>query len=143
MTENKNKEGAGVMLIFIMLLVAAALWISFKLAKIVYRYSRDILLSIWSFLITLIVLITTFFEFNEDFPSGFGIIVIFWCLSFLPILIATLKLYKINKIKIDQIIAEEDEVEKYASQSSGVAKKLLFSAGAAYVGYQIGKNTSS
>ena len=50
------------------------------------------------------VLFITFFEFTEDFPSGFGILVIFWCLSFLPVLIATLKLYKINKIKIDQII---------------------------------------
>ena len=142
MTENKNKESGGAIIIFLILLVAA-LWISFKLAKIVYRYSRDMLLSIWSFLITFVVLIMTFFEFTEDFPSGFGIILIFWSLSFLPILIATLKLYKINKIKIDQIIAEEDEVEKYASQSSGVAKKLLFSAGAAYVGYQIGKNTPS
>ena len=142
MSENRNRESAGGMLILAILLVAA-LWISFKLAKIVYRYSRDKLLAIWSFLITFVVLFITFFEFTEDFPSGFGILVIFWCLSFLPVLITTLRLYKINKIKIDQIIADEDKIEKHASQSSGIGKKLLFSAGAAYVGYKIGKNTPS
>ena len=142
MTEHKNRESAGGMLIFLLLLVAA-LWISFKLAKIVYRFSRDMLLAIWSFLITFIVFFVTFFEYTEDFPSGFGILIIFWCLSFLPILIATLKLYKMNKIKIDQIIAEEDKVEKYVSQSGGIAKRLFFSAGAAYVGYHIGRNTPS
>jgi len=140
MSDRKNENGGAGALIILFLLVAAAIWISFRLAKLVYQYSRSSLLAVWTFLVAALLCLVTWFVVQGDLPLETPIIALYAC-GILPIWFATYQLYKLNKERIDELLEQENSVEKSASSGRNTAQRILFSAGAAYVGYKAGKAT--
>ena len=137
--KSNDEKGAAGALIILFLLIAAAIWISFKAAKLVYQYSRSTLLAIWTFFVVIFLCLVTWFIIQDDFALNTPVVLLYLC-GILPIWFATSQLYKLKKARIDELIEQENSVEKSASSGRSSAQRILFSAGAAYVGYKAGKS---
>lgn len=140
MGNSKDDNGGGGALIILILLFAAAIWISFKVAKLVYQYSRSTLLAIWTFFVAIFLGLVTWFIIQDDFVLNTRMVLFYLC-GILPICFATSQLYKLKKARIDELMEQENSVEKSASSGRSAGQRILFSAGAAYVGYKAGKST--
>lgn len=139
MGNRKDENGGGGALIILFLLIAAAIWISFKVAKLVYQYSRSILLAIWTFFVAIFLCLVTWFIIQDDLVLNTPVVLLYLC-GILPIWFATSQLYKLKKARIDELMEQENSVEKSASSGRSASQRILFSAGAAYVGYKAGKS---
>ena len=137
MFENKNQEGGGGAIFLLLILIAIAIWISFKVAKLVYQYSRSKTLAIWTFLVTAGALVVTWLMLQGRIPEV-AVVLAYLC-GFIPIVIATRQLYFLRKSEIDELINGEKEVEKNVSKGRGLATSMLVSAGCVYAGYKLGK----
>lgn len=137
MSENKNQEGGGGAVLLLFILIAIAIWISFKVAKLVYQYSRSKILAVWTFLVTAGALAVTWLMMQGRMPEV-AVVLVYLC-GFIPIAVATRKLYFLRKSEIDELVNDEKEVEKDAAKGRGLASSMLISAGCIYAGYKLGK----
>jgi hypothetical protein len=149
MAENKKDEnGAAGALIFI-ILIAVAIYIIFRCSKLVFSYSRSLLLSIWTFLVlsSLVVISIRYYnmvdwlESQNEFDAASKILFLFWVSGVGSIILSTFAIYKKNKKEIDILIQEESDIEHEVSKGKGSSMKLLTGAGALYAGYSLGKKT--
>ena len=154
-----DKQGGGAMAFIVAAIVimifAAIIFISFKCSKLVYSYSRSALLSVWTFLVLVFLFMTllSLFTAAESLTSAqielaTLVLVGFWVAGVGSIFFSTHTLYKKKKSEVDELIKEENYVERQTyiskrqiSKNSANTAKLLTGAGALYAGYTLGKKT--
>jgi energy-coupling factor transporter transmembrane protein EcfT len=139
MSDNKKDEGGAAGILFFIILFAIAVYVIFRCSKLVYSYSRSLLLSIWTFLILSFLTFLTIAGYNHNTPVMF--LALLWLVGTAPILFTTYSLYKIKKNEIDELIKEEQKIEQQIGNKSNTAAKLFTGAGALYAGYKLGHKT--
>ena len=139
MANDKKDEGSAAGLLVFIILFAIAVYVIFRCSKLVYSYSRSLLLSIWTFLTLSFLTLLTIAGYNHSTPVMF--LVLLWLVGMAPILFSTYSLYKIKKNEIDELIKEEQKIEQQIGNKSNTAAKLFTGAGALYAGYKLGHKT--
>ena len=141
MSSNKKDDGGAAGIILFIIIFAAAVYAIFRCSKLVYSYSRSLLLSIWTFLtLSFLTLLSIYGYNNYDGPVVF-FLVLFWLIGIVPIIFSTYTLYHIKKNEIDELIKEESKIEQEIGNVSNTATKLFTGAGALYAGYKLGHKT--
>ena len=140
MAEDKKDEGGAAGALIFIILIAVAIYIIFRCSKLVYSYSRSLLLSIWTFLTLSFLTLFTIYIYNNH-SEAVLLLALFWLVGTVPILLSTYYIYKIKKNTIDNLIKEEKKIEQQIGNEGNMATKLFTGAGALYAGYKLGHKT--
>ena len=138
-TDKKNQEGGAAGMLIMILAVAVAVYAVFRCSKLVFTYSRSVLLAVWTFSVLIFLIVFTFmvYEFNDITSLLLGL----WGAGVGSILFSTYSLYKIKKPEVDKLIKKETSIDQQVSKGRSSAVRLFTGAGALYAGYKIGHKT--
>ena len=156
MSSNDDKMTSGLqglVMVLAIIVFAFLAYIVFNISKLVYSYSRSALLSVWTFLALAGLLFLSLVFFDYYGSSGWlgndgWVLAGLWVAGVGSIFFSTHTLYKKKKSEVDELIKEENYVERQTyiskrqiSKNSANTAKLLTGAGALYAGYTLGKKT--